>query len=145
MAYEIDLISRAQSGALAASILDAHVVCARGSITAVRAYVRNMTDADDSARIDVQKNGVSILSSTINPTDATPTTGELASDNIPIVPGDLLTLNVTQGSDDSSNVIVVTLLVDDQYKGGSIGSSTDAQPTYTEYTFTDGTVRKDYK
>jgi hypothetical protein len=30
-------------------------------------------------------------------------------------------------------------------QGGSIGATEDDQPTYTEYTFVDGTVRKDFK
>lgn len=66
------------------------------------AYVRasTLTDADDSVRVDLQKNGVSMLGATVDPVAAATTTS-LAPTTTAFVSGDVISVVLTTGAGDA--------------------------------------------
>lgn len=66
------------------------------------AYVRcaTITDADNSVRVDLHKNGVTMLGATVDPVDAGTTTS-LAPTTTAFVAGDLLAVVMTTGASDA--------------------------------------------
>jgi hypothetical protein len=66
------------------------------------AYVRcaTITDADDSIRIDLHKNGVSMLGATVDPVAAATTTS-LAPTTTTFNSGDLIAVVITTGASDA--------------------------------------------
>lgn len=72
-----------------------------GKIVALYYRARDLTDADDSVRVDVKLNGVSILAAPVDPV-ATGTNTTLVALTTTFAAGDTLTLNVTTASGDTS-------------------------------------------
>lgn len=75
-----------------------------GKITAALLYCATLTDADDSVRIDVQKNGSTVLTATTDPGAAnTGTTMALSTTTatISFAAGDILTCVATTGAGDA--------------------------------------------
>lgn len=71
-----------------------------GKIVSAKFYCAALTDADDSARIDLLKNGVSILSAAVDPT-AADTTTTLSPTTLTFSASDRLSLKVTTGAGDA--------------------------------------------
>lgn len=83
-----------------------------GKVVSVHAYAVAITDADDSARVDVKKGSTSILSATINPTQSANVAGTLKTDGTAsFVVGDKLGLFVTTGGSDAITDLCVTMVV----------------------------------
>jgi hypothetical protein len=83
-----------------------------GVVLSVNAYAVAITDADDSARVDVKKGSTSILSATINPTQATNVAGTLKTDGTAtFASGDKLGLFVTTAGSDAITDLCVTVNV----------------------------------
>jgi hypothetical protein len=71
-----------------------------GTIISAIFRCNTLTDADDSARVDVHKNGVSILSAAVDPTTASSTTTFTLTDT-DLADGTLITGVVTTGAGDA--------------------------------------------
>lgn len=84
-----------------------------GKIVSANVYCATLTDADDSVRVDVQKNGVTVLSATVDPVAAdTATVLTLSSTTsvISFAAGDKIQCVMTTGAGDAMtgtvNVVV---------------------------------------
>lgn len=72
-----------------------------GKIISAHVYAATLTDADDSARVDLHKNASSILSATVDPVAADTTTALAGAAGIEFAEGDVLKSVVTTGSGDA--------------------------------------------
>lgn len=73
-----------------------------GKIVSAHLFAATLVDADDSARIDLHKNGVSVLSATVDPVAAGTTVAlTISAANSAIVAGDVLSPVVTTGAGDA--------------------------------------------
>jgi sugar/nucleoside kinase (ribokinase family) len=75
-----------------------------GKIVSVIVYAATLTDADDSVRIDVQKNGVTVLSATVDPgaaDTATVATLSATASVLAFAAGDKIQVVATTGAGDA--------------------------------------------
>jgi len=79
-----------------------------GKLIAAHVYAATITDADDSARVDLQLNGVTMLPATVDPV-AADTMTSLAPTTLAFAAGDKLQVVLTTGAGDAliGNVILV--------------------------------------
>jgi hypothetical protein len=78
-----------------------------GKLVAAHVYAATMTDADDSIRVDLKKNGTSMLPATIDPVTADTMTS-LAPTTLTFVAGDKLQAVILTGAGDAfiGNLII---------------------------------------
>lgn len=73
-----------------------------GKIVSAHVYCAVLTDSDDSVRVDLQKNGVSMLSATVDPVATGTTTAlTISAANAAVVAGDIITVVLTTGVGDA--------------------------------------------
>lgn len=83
-----------------------------GKIVSVHATAVAITDADDSARIDVKKATTSVLTGTINPTAGSYVAGTMKSDGTEVfAAGDKIGVFVTTGGGDAITNMSVTVVM----------------------------------
>lgn len=83
-----------------------------GKIVSVHATAVAITDADDSARIDVKKATTSVLSATINPTAGSYVAGTVVSSGVEeFAAGDKIGLFATTGGSDLLTNVSVTVVI----------------------------------
>ncbi len=97
---QVAVISINAGASLAGVIHGAVRVPFTGKLLSAHVYAATLTDADDSVRVDLQKNGVTMLGSTVDPVAANTTTS-LAPTVTAFVAGDLLQVVMTTGSGDA--------------------------------------------
>jgi hypothetical protein len=71
-----------------------------GAVVSAHVYAATITDADDSARVDLKKNGTSMLAATVDPVAANTST-TLAPTTTSFASGDLLAVHMTTGAGDA--------------------------------------------
>lgn len=86
----------------------AHRVPFTGKVLSAHIRCSTLTDADDSVRVDLQKNGVSMLAASVDPVAAATTTA-LTLTTSTFVAGDIIALVLTTGAGDAM-VGAVTLV-----------------------------------
>jgi len=72
----------------------------KGKVVAAHVYAATLTDADDSARIDLRKNGTTMLGATVDPV-AADTATSLAPTTLTFDEGDKIQVYATTGSGDA--------------------------------------------
>ena len=80
-----------------------------GKIASAHVWALSLTDADDSVRVDLRKNGTSLLAATVDPV-AADTTTSLAPTTVAFIAGDMLQVYLTTGVGDAM-VGTVTLVL----------------------------------
>jgi hypothetical protein len=99
-ARKLVCLSINHDGALSAVKVSGVIVPFAGTIVSAIVRCHTLTDADDSARVDLFKNGSSILAAAVDPT-AADTTTTLSPTSTAVADGDLLEAVVTTGSSDA--------------------------------------------
>lgn len=83
-----------------AQIQSGHRIPFAGKLVSAYVYCATITDADDSARVDLFNNAASILPATIDPVTADTTTS-LAPNATTFAAGDKVTVRMTTGAGDA--------------------------------------------
>lgn len=100
-----------EAGASLAGVIKAGVRMPwAGKIKSAHIYAATLTDADDSVRVDLHKNGASILDATVDPVAADTTTSLAGAADTEFAAGDEISVVITTGVGDAL-VGDVTLVV----------------------------------